>query len=53
MVGFHWVPHSNQNTQTNIEFYHGGLKRWLPLETKGSKGHYINWLVWRLTTIMA
>jgi hypothetical protein len=26
MVGFRQMPHSNQNTQANIEFYHGALK---------------------------
>jgi hypothetical protein len=44
------MPHSNQNTQANIESYHGALKRWLVLDTKGLRGHRIDWLVWQLTT---
>jgi len=38
MVGFGRVPHSNQNTQTSIESYHGALKCWFSLETKGFQG---------------
>jgi hypothetical protein len=53
MVGVQRMPHSNQDTQTNIESYHGALKRWLSLDTKGLKGHRIYWLVWRLTTTIA
>jgi len=51
MVGVRKVPHSNQDTQTIIESYHGALKRWFALDTKGFRGHRIDWLVWRLTTI--
>jgi len=29
------------------------LKCWFSLETEGLRGHHINWLMWRLTTIMA
>jgi hypothetical protein len=46
MVGVRRVPHSNQDTQTNIESYHGALKRWFVLDTKGLRGHRIDWLVW-------
>jgi len=46
MVGVRKAPHSNQNTQTNIESYHGALKRQLVLPTKGLKGRRIDWLVW-------
>jgi hypothetical protein len=53
MVGFCRVPHSNQNTQASIDFYHAILKHWFSFETKGLRGHYINWLVWRLTTNVA
>ncbi len=53
MVGLCWVPHLNQDTQASIKSYHGVLKCWFSLETKGLKGHRINWLVWRLTTIVA
>ncbi len=53
MVGVRRVPHSNQDTQANIESYHGVLKHWLALDTKGLKGHRIDWLVWRLTTTIA
>lgn len=45
------MPHSNQGTQANIESYHGTLKCWFSLETKGLRGHQIHYLVWRLTTI--
>jgi len=34
MVGFQRMPHSNQDTQALIEFYHRALKRWFFLETK-------------------
>jgi hypothetical protein len=45
------VPHSNQNTQANIESYHNALKHWRTFDTKGLKGRMIDWLVRRLTTI--
>jgi hypothetical protein len=45
--------HSNQNTQANIESYHGALKHRFALNTKGVKGHKINWFVWQLTTTIA
>jgi len=45
--------HSNQDTQVNIESYHGVLKHWFSLETKALKGHRIDWLVWKLTTKVA
>ncbi len=44
---------SNQDTQTLIESYHGALKHWSSLETKGLRGQWVNWLVWRLTTMVA
>ncbi len=53
MVRFHQVSHSNQDTQISIKCYHKALKRWFSLETKGLRGHCINWLVWKLTKIMA
>ncbi len=53
MVGVQRVPHSNQNTQGNIESYHGALKRWLALDTKGLRGRRIDWLVWWLSTTIA
>ncbi len=46
------MPHSNQDTQTSIESYHGALKRWFSLETKGLRGQRIDWLIWRFTTII-
>jgi hypothetical protein len=46
MVGVQRMPHSNQDTQAKIESYHGALKRWLALDTKGLRGHRIDWLVW-------
>jgi hypothetical protein len=53
MVGLRRVSHSNQDTQTSIESYHGALKHWFSLETKGLRGWRIDWLVWRLTTTVA
>ncbi len=53
MVGFWWVPHSNQDTQRLIESSHGALKCWFSLEIKGFWGWRINWLMWRLKTIVA
>ncbi len=50
MVGVRRVPHSNQNTKVSIESYHGALKCWLALDTKGLRGRRIDWLVWQLTT---
>jgi hypothetical protein len=38
MIGLWQVPHSNQDTQMNIDFYHGTLKWWFSLKTKGLKG---------------
>jgi hypothetical protein len=38
MVGLCWALNSNQNTQANIKFYHGNLKRWFLFETKGLRG---------------
>jgi len=37
----------------NIESYHGALKRWFALDTKGFRGRRIDWLVWQLTTTIA
>jgi len=45
MVGVRKVPHSNQDTETNIESYHDALKRWFALDTKGFKRCKIDWLV--------
>jgi len=53
MVGVRRVPHFNQYTQMNIESYHGALKRWFVLDTKGLKGCRIDWLVWQLTKTIA
>jgi hypothetical protein len=53
MVGVQRVPHSNQNTRTNIESYHGVLKCWFALYTKGLRMRRIDWLVWQLTTTIA
>jgi hypothetical protein len=46
MVGVQKMPHSNQDTQARIESYHGSLKHWLALDTKGLRGRRIDWLVW-------
>jgi hypothetical protein len=53
MVGVRRVPHSNQDTQVNIESYHGALKCWFVFDTKGLSGCRIDWLVWQLTTTIA
>jgi hypothetical protein len=53
MVRLCQVPHSNQDTQANIEFYHGALKCWFSFETKGLRGCHVDWLLWGLTTIVA
>jgi hypothetical protein len=53
MVGLWRVSHSNQDTQASIESYQGALKRWFSLETKGFRGRRIDWLLWRLTIIVA
>jgi hypothetical protein len=42
MVGLCRMLHLNQNTQVTIKSYHGALKRWFSLETKGLRGHHIN-----------
>jgi hypothetical protein len=43
---------SNQDTQASIESYHGALKHWSSLETKGLRGQWIDWLMWKLTTMV-
>ncbi len=53
MVGVLRVPHSNQDTPTNIKSYHGALKRWFALDTKGLRGRRLDWLEWWLTTTIA
>jgi len=42
MVGVRRMPHSNQDTQASIESYHGALKHWFALDTKGLKKHKID-----------
>jgi hypothetical protein len=53
MVGLWQMPHSNHDTQASTESYHGALKGWLSLEIKRLQGWRINWLMWRLTIIVA
>ncbi len=53
MVGVRRVPHSNQDTQASIESYHGALKCWFVVDTKGLRGRRSDWSVWRLTTTIA
>jgi len=38
MVELHKIPHSNQNTQASIKFYHGAIKCGFSFETKGLRG---------------
>ncbi len=52
MVGLQRVSHSNQDTQTSIEYYHGPLKRWFSLETKGLQGRQIDRLMSILMTMV-
>ncbi len=40
-------------TKTPIEFYHGTLKHWFSFETMGLQRRRIDWLTWRLTTMVA
>jgi hypothetical protein len=42
MVSVRRMPHSNQNTQVNIESHQGALNRWLIFDTKGLKGRKID-----------
>jgi hypothetical protein len=42
MIGLQHVPHANQDTQANIESYHGALKCSFSLETKGLRGRQID-----------
>ncbi len=49
-VGTRRVPHSNMDTQSSIESYHGALKRWLSTDVRGLQGRRVDWLVWRLCT---
>jgi hypothetical protein len=53
MVGVRKVPNSNQDTQSNVESYHGALKHWFALDRKGLGRHRIDWLVWQLITTIA
>ncbi len=53
MVNVRKMPHSNQDTQANIESYHGVLKCGFVLNTKGLGRRKIDWLVWRLITTIA
>ncbi len=53
MVGVHQVPHASQNTQANIEAYHGAIKLWLKHDTRGIKAQKVNRLVWRLTNLVS
>ncbi len=50
MVGFCQVPHSNQDTQANIESYHGALKHWFSCDIKGFKGRGGSLRLWHNTT---
>jgi hypothetical protein len=47
------MPHSNQNTDVNIESYCGALKCWFVLDKISFKGSRIDWPVWLLTTTIA
>jgi hypothetical protein len=39
---FAMLSHSNQNTQSNIESYHGALKQWFSFEIKSVRRCYID-----------
>jgi hypothetical protein len=53
MVGVRQLPHANQDTQANIEAYHGIVKWWLKHDTTGTKVRKVDWMVWRLTNPMS
>ncbi len=50
--GFQWVPHSNQNANSNW-ILPWNIETLVLLETKGLRGWWVDWLVWSLTTIIA
>ena len=49
LIGHRRHHHSNQDTQSNIEGYHGALKRWMLVDNRDRRGRRIDFLVWRLT----
>ena len=51
-VGHRQNPHSNQDTQTSIESYHATLKRWRNIDNHLLRGQRMDFLVWRLTTLV-
>ena len=42
--------HSNQDTTSSTEAYHGALKRWMLVDNRDKHGRRIDFLVWQLTT---
>lgn len=34
------------DTESNIESYHGPLKRWLNAYVRGLRGRIVDWLLW-------
>jgi hypothetical protein len=53
MIGMCHVLHMNQNMQTNIKAYHGAIKQSLKHDSRGTKGWWVNELVWQLINFMS
>ena len=50
-VGHRRNLHSNQDTQAS-ESYHATLKRWMKIYSHQLRGRRLNFLVWRLTSLV-
>ena len=50
LIGHCQNRHSNQDTTSSIEAYHGALKRWMLVDNRDNHGKRIDFLVWQLTT---
>ena len=49
LIGHRRNRHSNQDTTSSIEAYHGALKRCMLVDNQDKRGKRIDFLVWRLT----
>ena len=52
LVGHRRNSHSNQDTQTNIKYYHAALKRWMKVDNHQLRDRILDFLVWRFTTLV-
>ena len=50
LIGHCQNRHSNQNSTSSIEAYHGVLKRWMLVDNRDKHGRKIDFLVWQLST---